>query len=334
MPKLSIIMPVYNTAKFLKRSIDSVLCQDFSDFELILVNDGSKDNSLEICLQYEKKDNRIKVIDKENGGAGSARNAGLEIAQGEYIAFPDSDDWIDPQAYSYCISIMEKKNLDLLLFGSLNTMYDENENVLDVKKGRTENIYLGTKEECRKKWAWLVGNLPMDGPSNKIYKSSVIKKNGVRFPDLRRMQDGVFNMRYFDKINSFEAVDKYFYHFTQHPSEYQRKKMPDKFIDCAIFYHKTAIDMLRSWGELTEENELILGRWFSETVMVAEFEYLPIGGRSFKTIYSHIKQINNMEYVHNFYKRYAKINKDIMKKERAIKDRWNLLLTALTVNGK
>ena len=94
MPKVSIIVPVYNTEKYLARCIDSILAQTFTDFELILVNDGSKDNSGKICDEYAQKDSRIIVIHKENGGVSSARNKGLDIAQGEWISFVDSDDWI------------------------------------------------------------------------------------------------------------------------------------------------------------------------------------------------------------------------------------------------
>lgn len=95
MPKISIIVPVYNVEKYLRKCIDSILNQTFKDFELILIDDGSTDESGKICDEYNLKDNRIKVIHKENGGLSSARNAGLDIAQGEYIGFVDSDDWIE-----------------------------------------------------------------------------------------------------------------------------------------------------------------------------------------------------------------------------------------------
>ena len=103
MPTLSVIMPVYNSEKFLKRSIDSVLNQTYRDLELILINDGSTDGSLSLCREYETKDNRVIVIDKKNEGAGPTRNKGIDIAKGEYIAFPDSDDWLDVDTYEVCI---------------------------------------------------------------------------------------------------------------------------------------------------------------------------------------------------------------------------------------
>lgn len=94
MPKVSIIVPIYNSEKCLKRCIDSILAQTFTDFELILINDGSQDNSGKICDDYAQKDSRIIVLHKENGGASSARNAGLDIAKGDYITFVDSDDTV------------------------------------------------------------------------------------------------------------------------------------------------------------------------------------------------------------------------------------------------
>ena len=94
MPKVSIIVPIYNSEKCLKRCIDSILAQTYFDYELILVNDGSQDNSGEICDDYAQKDSRIIVFHKENGGASSARNAGLDIAKGDYITFVDSDDTV------------------------------------------------------------------------------------------------------------------------------------------------------------------------------------------------------------------------------------------------
>ncbi len=96
MPLISVIMPVYNAESTLRRAVDSILRQTFTDFELILVNDGSKDSSLSICKEYAQANKNIKVIDKPNGGASSARNAALDVVLGEWITFCDSDDFVDP----------------------------------------------------------------------------------------------------------------------------------------------------------------------------------------------------------------------------------------------
>lgn len=99
MPKVSIIVPVYNAEKYLQECVESVLCQTLSDIELILVDDGSTDSSPALCDQYAVQDHRVKVIHKPNGRAASARNAGLRAASGEYVAFVDADDWISPDMY-------------------------------------------------------------------------------------------------------------------------------------------------------------------------------------------------------------------------------------------
>lgn len=112
-PILSIIVPVYNVEIFLKQCIDSILSQTFYNFELILVDDGSPDNSGIICDEYSKLDNRIKVVHQENGGLSAARNVGIDIAEGEYIGFVDSDDWIDSEMYEklYKRAVDEKSDI-------------------------------------------------------------------------------------------------------------------------------------------------------------------------------------------------------------------------------
>ncbi|MGP4106334.1 glycosyltransferase family 2 protein [Virgibacillus sp. L01] len=114
-PKISIIVPVYMVEQYLEKCIDSILLQTFTDFELILVNDGSPDNCRSICDSYAMKDQRIKVIHKENGGPSSARNAGIEIACGEYIGFVDSDDYIHERMYEILFDIASKNLSDIVV---------------------------------------------------------------------------------------------------------------------------------------------------------------------------------------------------------------------------
>ena len=218
--KLSIIMPVYNTEQFLDRSINSILNQTFRDWELILVNDGSTDGSLRICEKYAGLDSRIKVINQQNAGAGAARNAGISVAKGEYLAFPDSDDWLEESAYETCMSELARRPVDLLLFGEITTVYDD---ITKTVENEIEDFinpcYFNTKEECRKHWPEMFQSFHINAPWNKIYKASVIKENDLRFPNLRRMQDGVFNMMYYDCIESFAAIKEYLYHFIWHSAE-------------------------------------------------------------------------------------------------------------------
>ena len=116
MVKISVIIPVYNVGEFLNEAISSLLNQTFTDFELICVNDGSKDNSLEILEKFSEIDPRVIVIDKENGGCGSARNRALDEAKGEYIYFFDPDDYILPNAFEELYKNITDNNSDLVLF--------------------------------------------------------------------------------------------------------------------------------------------------------------------------------------------------------------------------
>lgn len=115
MPKLSVVIPIYNTEKYLRECIDSILAQTFADFELILVDDGSTDKSGMICDEYSRSDHRIRVIHQKNGGVTAARKRGVEAAAGEYISFVDSDDWIDPHMYQNMLMKADAYRADMIL---------------------------------------------------------------------------------------------------------------------------------------------------------------------------------------------------------------------------
>ena len=124
-PLISVIVPVYKVEDFLPRCVESVLAQTYPYLEIILVDDGSPDACGTICDGYAQKDPRIKVIHKENGGLSSARNAGLDIAEGEYIAFLDSDDWVEPEAYETMLALAQKHGARLVCAGRYNVYGDE-----------------------------------------------------------------------------------------------------------------------------------------------------------------------------------------------------------------
>lgn len=116
MPKVSVIVPLYKAEKYIHRCVDSILAQTFTDWELLLIDDGSPDRSGEICDEYARKDNRIRVFHKKNGGVSSARNLGLDNMRGEYVTFVDADDWIDSNNASVCMSIIATNQLDILQY--------------------------------------------------------------------------------------------------------------------------------------------------------------------------------------------------------------------------
>lgn len=140
MPKISVIVPVYNVEKYLYKCINSILEQTFNEFELILVNDGSTDNSGNICDEYAIKDRRVIVIHKENGGLSSARNAGLDIAKGSYISFIDSDDWIARDMYETLFDVGLKNDLDIVQCG-YKSVYENSGMKAEVNSKKIMFVY-------------------------------------------------------------------------------------------------------------------------------------------------------------------------------------------------
>lgn len=195
MPKVSVIVPVYNVEKYLDRCIQSILNQTFTDFELILVNDGSPDNCGKICDEYAKKDNRVKVIHKQNAGVSAARNTGIDKACGEYIMFVDSDDYIDLDMLKKMLS-MSSSSVDLIVSSiKMITMDNGKENyfLMEDKIYTIEGLLLD----------FLLQSFPiicLCGPCCKLYKSNIVKTNNVRFnTGMSLGEDTCFNLDYIKK---------------------------------------------------------------------------------------------------------------------------------------
>ena len=178
--KYSIVVPVYNMEKYVEACIKSILAQTFQDFELLLINDGSTDNSYQICLNYSKIDSRVKAIDKVNGGVSSARNLGVDLSQGEYILFVDSDDSILPNLLETIEKVNKKGEYDLVVFGAIENWFRGD--VL-LKKQNASDV----KSICYKKglknenWNYIYKSINMASIWNKVYKSKIIKNNNLKF---------------------------------------------------------------------------------------------------------------------------------------------------------
>lgn len=221
--KISIIIPVYNVEKYLPRCLESVLNQTYKDIEVILVNDGSKDKSLNICNQYAKKDSRITVVDKVNEGVSVARNAGLAAATGDYIGFVDADDWIEPYMYESMLNTVEKYKCNIAFCNfSKDTKYARYYKRIKVKK----NV-LGKLDIINELIANMIGlddilpkyNYVMGCIWRCIYNREFLNKYSLRFePGLSIMEDLVFNVQsliYCDKV----CIDHgFYYHYMKNKS--------------------------------------------------------------------------------------------------------------------
>lgn len=207
MPKISVIVPVYNVEKYLRRCVDSILNQTFSDFELILVDDGSPDNSGMICDEYAKKDNRIKVIHKQNAGVSTARNTGIDKAVGEYLMFVDSDDFIDNAMFEKMVNRIGNKP-DMVI-ASIKMVCNKGE--YEYRMGN--DIYTSKElieEFCFDKFP----RICVCGPCCKLYRLDKIKDNNIRFDELLNLgEDTYFNMQYVLKCTQIISISDICYYY-------------------------------------------------------------------------------------------------------------------------
>lgn len=179
---ISVIVPVYNVEEYLPRCIDSILAQTYSNLEIILVDDGTKDNSNVICDEYAAKDSRIRVIHKENGGLSSARNAGIDVAKGEYIAFVDSDDWIEPDAYETMLTLALEENVKLVCAGRYDVRSGSGERTVGLCPPKQEVI--SGEELVRRIFLW--DNID-SAAWDKLYHRSLFRE--IRYPVGKIVED-------------------------------------------------------------------------------------------------------------------------------------------------
>ncbi|MBQ8418228.1 MAG: glycosyltransferase [Phascolarctobacterium sp.] len=203
MPKLSIIVPVYKVEQYIHKCVDSILNQTFTDFELILVDDGSPDNCGKICDEYAQKDKRVRVIHKENGGVSQARNLGIDEAEGEYITFIDPDDWIALDMYEKLFDLIGKEDLDVVCF----EVYEVKGSKCSASFRFNEDKVMDGQTALRNILVDIIDN----SPCNKVYKKIVWE--GVRFPVGRRFEDVATIYKTFHNSTKVGYMKKAFYYY-------------------------------------------------------------------------------------------------------------------------
>ena len=215
-PKISVIVPVYKAEAYLHRCVDSLLAQTFTDFEILLIDDGSPDRSGEICDEYERKDDRVRVFHKENGGVSSARKMGLDNAKGEYVCFVDSDDWVEEEMFTTILnSFRSRKKIDILFWG----FQCDNSQVQNGKKRRKikndlKYIYSDTTESILGS-IFLLENKKIFGWTwNKLFRLEIIKSKKIRFDESISLQeDHLFTLNYVRYITDLMVKPYYPYHY-------------------------------------------------------------------------------------------------------------------------
>ena len=210
MVKISVIVPCYNVEEYLEECLDSIVNQTFKDIEIICINDGSTDNTLDILNSYAQKDTRIKIISQSNQGLSAARNAGLKSINGEYVTFIDSDDYFELTAFEEIFNIMEEKSLDLLLFKLIN--FDEESyekstwhyfEMNFVKNIVGDNIF--NQEDIGETFYYMSVTAP-----GKLYKSDLI--DGMEFPEGLIFEDNPFFVEVMFRAKRIYFYDRYLYY--------------------------------------------------------------------------------------------------------------------------
>ena len=210
--KISIIIPVYNAEKYISRCIESVLAQTFTDWELILVDDGSKDSSLSICESFANTNSRIKIISQKNSGPSAARNKGLEIAKGEYICFIDADDWFDKELLKAYTDALTITKWDIIFQSFIRETIDGNElstvfsTSMDTDAYTKEEIICKLYKEHVYGWSWC-----------KMFRRYIIEKYKIRFDEsLNLWEDELFTSQFLKYASSVKTIDCKHYHYVQY----------------------------------------------------------------------------------------------------------------------
>lgn len=236
-PLISVVVPIYNVEKYLRKCIDSILSQSYANLEIILVDDGSPDNSGEICDEYANRDHRIKVIHKENGGLSSARNAGLDVCTGEYISFIDSDDFVSPYFIQALYSAAEKYDADVTTYNWYFSFSDENEVHLDTLETTRSEI-----KTVRESLELMFYQCIPSGAQHRLYKRYIF--DTLRYPvgDLFEEMATVYKTYLLSRKTAVVYGNHYAYRIN--PNGIVRMKFSDKKLICVPVSQKTYADII------------------------------------------------------------------------------------------
>ncbi|MEA5007115.1 glycosyltransferase [Clostridium tyrobutyricum] len=236
-PKISVIIPIFNVARYLCKCINSIINQTYSNLEIILVDDGSTDNCGFICDNYSLKDNRIKVIHKENGGLSDARNTGLDKATGDYVSFIDSDDYINKEFYLTLVNMIIKYNADIAQCEFLK-VYENYSNKYDLKSYNDDNItVLSNKEALNNLFNENYVNTVVVW--NKIYRRKLFKN--IRYPKGKVHEDEYTTYKLLFNAGKIVSTSKKMYYYLQRSNSIMGKGFNIKSLDKLEAYHHQVI---------------------------------------------------------------------------------------------
>lgn len=296
METISVILPIYNAGRYLAVCLDSLIEQTYKQLEMILVNDGSMDNSLEICKAYAERDSRIMIIDKENEGVAIARNVGLEAATGEYVAFVDPDDWVEKEMYESLLAWLKKWASPICLCNfykdtkrrSFPKCFDFKDEVLEGEAivEKLVNGMIGVPDLLPK------NTMVMGSVWRGLYKRSFIEENNLRFvPKLTIMEDLVFMVQVLLKCEKVAIDQGIWYHYVQHASSALHRYNHQLWEDQLVVYEQLEHSLLAA-NLLEEEMRNRLDFRFIGMVLTAiKNETYARKEGDFRDTMAHIKEI-------------------------------------------
>lgn len=257
MPKVSIIVPVYNVEKYLPKCLDSLVNQTFKDIEIICVNDDSPDNSIDILNEYAQKDDRVKVVTKENGGLFSARHEGMKYINGEYVFFVDSDDWVSFSLVEKCLNAAKDENPDVVVFGAFSVR--EKSGKIHCKRGGYDYAKI-PKNFNRKN----IFNYPPTAWC-KMYKTEFLKEHNIRFQEIKNGEDQLFFVHSMLCADKIRKVNENLYYYIK--SRAGAITAVNKKTSLSPVMNLYAIDKLLDSLNIDEEyKKFILSKYFKKAL--------------------------------------------------------------------
>ncbi len=295
-PLFSVIIPAYNCEKYLYKCLDSLLFQKYNNYELIIINDGSTDNTLKIINEYNSKFNKkIKIITKNNEGVSAARNDGMKNAKGKYITFIDCDDYVSTNYFNDMEDMIKiNKDIDLYNFGFFSEVENKHGKMISQDIINYKEVLYNSRKDIKENLISLYDNTMLYNPVNKIYRRSIIEKFQIQFPNYDWGEDVEFNRLYLNNINSFYNSSKCLYHYVREGSNSITKKYKKElfkirkkeFFEFNQYFEKWKINK-------KEYYEFSCRRYIERILGCIENEFC--SNSEFKTKYLNIKLIINDE---------------------------------------
>lgn len=295
---ISILMPVYNSQEYLKNTVQGVINQSYKEWELILVDDGSKDNSKNICIELQKFDNRIRFINKENTGVSDTRNIALDNAKGKYIAFIDSDDSVHKDYLKILLSSIEKSKGQLAVCGFKERKISTNGQIEELSRVFYPKEVIAIED--MKDLIMDFGNSGLLNPLwNKLYSRKIIEENNIRFKEeVETGEDFIFNLQYFRKINNICFSKGELYYYIRRNNNSITYQYIDNMYEKGLEIHNLLEDFLKDMNFYNSKNKYIL---YGNHLMGVFSAFLNLFHKDCKLTLKqkkhYIKAIVNREYV-------------------------------------